>query len=703
MLVIKPEDSVAVTNVQPSAMTADASKMAKLYFMISSTLYTDKFMSIIRELCSNARDSHAEAGKLDTPFTIIAPTLLDPRLIIGDVGTGIDYPKAKKTILMFLGSTKDEDDEERGFMADDAIGGWGIGAKSPRAYTSTYQVIMRLDGIETAVQVFDQKGMPQEVAMYTEKTSKPNGLEFIVPIKPADVPEWRRKVVEYMKFTNYSVEAFMGDGEVIRPEKPFGTVKYDDFTVEIYGTPDRYSKGHSEKPPILLYGGMRYEIPSSFNLKGQLDEIAKLLSFGLEIRINVTKPNAVKFGLSREHLELETQTLNLVTYAVKILHDDMKKAVNKEWEQSFSTRTFRRYSEVLKYSAEVQAAVEAGKASLYGRYCRAFSTSALWSPMQGMYRSAWSRGIYRKLTNHSPTFVLPLDSYHITPEVIVMYSDKTPTNNDWASTLANYSGSYGIRFPGKTLDSEVVTKWFNSLSEFEGTDLRLVYVESSCSKNRAGRGSGSNAGSVFATCAETGERVKIVPDMNFIMVPSLRHKALYSLMKQGTKNHYFVPTKAFEKRIDEMPGNVYEHEDFLEDEEVQTWIRRSFSGMEITKEQAQMLRAASNVLPNSSRKLPPELIEELENVRSKIMGYANYANQALLHQALYGQFKDLVTEQPVYDFTPGLKRLNAVVYTLNRYENTFALFDFPLLKTQVAAGNPEAKRLVMMMQLEQFL
>ena len=152
--------NAAVVNTASDTMGVDASKQEKLLFMLSDKLYANKFNSIIRELASNARDSHDEAGNPE-PFVITAPTPAEPSLSIEDFGMGLDYETAKRTILMFLGSTKDYDDDKTGRLASQSIGGFGIGSKSPRAYTPDYQMILRKDGVEYVVVISNnEQGLP---------------------------------------------------------------------------------------------------------------------------------------------------------------------------------------------------------------------------------------------------------------------------------------------------------------------------------------------------------------------------------------------------------------------------------------------------------------------------------------------------------------------------------------------------------------
>ena len=61
---------------------------AKAFSILSSGLYANKIRAIIRELSCNAVDSHAAAGKSDTPFDVHLPNTLEPWFSIRDYGPG---------------------------------------------------------------------------------------------------------------------------------------------------------------------------------------------------------------------------------------------------------------------------------------------------------------------------------------------------------------------------------------------------------------------------------------------------------------------------------------------------------------------------------------------------------------------------------------------------------------------------------------
>ena len=57
---------------------------AKMFRILINGLYSDKPRAIVRELCANARDSHAQAGILDRPFKLQLPTRWDETFAVRD-------------------------------------------------------------------------------------------------------------------------------------------------------------------------------------------------------------------------------------------------------------------------------------------------------------------------------------------------------------------------------------------------------------------------------------------------------------------------------------------------------------------------------------------------------------------------------------------------------------------------------------------
>ena len=58
MKIERTTNAATQINATADAMHVDVAKQQKLLYMLSDKLYANKFKSIIRELASNARDSH---------------------------------------------------------------------------------------------------------------------------------------------------------------------------------------------------------------------------------------------------------------------------------------------------------------------------------------------------------------------------------------------------------------------------------------------------------------------------------------------------------------------------------------------------------------------------------------------------------------------------------------------------------------------
>ena len=99
----------------------------KAFRALISTLYENKIQSIVREIWSNALDAHVEAGCADVPFSVTFPTMLNPVFIVRDYGVSLEHDQVMRLYTTVFESTKED--------TNDATGKFGLGSKSPFAYT----------------------------------------------------------------------------------------------------------------------------------------------------------------------------------------------------------------------------------------------------------------------------------------------------------------------------------------------------------------------------------------------------------------------------------------------------------------------------------------------------------------------------------------------------------------------------------------
>ena len=158
----------------------------KAFRTLIDGLYSNKVRAVIRELCSNAADSHIDA-KQAKPFLVTIPTTLDPTFRVRDYGTSLDHQQVMKLYTTIFESTKEETNEQTGQL--------GLGSKSPFAYTDTFTVIAYKDGLRRVYIAFlETDGVPSITHVGDEPTDEPQGLEVAFPAKRDDIRQFQREM-----------------------------------------------------------------------------------------------------------------------------------------------------------------------------------------------------------------------------------------------------------------------------------------------------------------------------------------------------------------------------------------------------------------------------------------------------------------------------------------------------------------------------
>jgi hypothetical protein len=151
---------------------------AKMFKILIAGLYSDKIRAIVRELCSNARDSHAAAGILDRPFRLQIPTRWDDAFSVRDFGVSLTHDQVMHLYTTVGKSTKHHDNV--------SVGKWGLGSKTPFAYTDSFSLIVILDGEKRIYNAFMDSGTPRIALLVREPTDEEQGVEVTFPVQPAD-------------------------------------------------------------------------------------------------------------------------------------------------------------------------------------------------------------------------------------------------------------------------------------------------------------------------------------------------------------------------------------------------------------------------------------------------------------------------------------------------------------------------------------
>jgi hypothetical protein len=169
------EDNEVLMSTTKDASTFKIAATGKAFKIMSDSLYTDKIMAVIRELSTNAYDSHIQAGKHDIPFDVHLPSRLSPTFYVHDHGVGLSHEDVMNLYTTFFESTKTDSNE--------FVGALGLGSKSPFAYTSQFTIESTFNGEVRAYTAYIMNDhTPRCIHLSTKKTDNCNGFKIIVPV-----------------------------------------------------------------------------------------------------------------------------------------------------------------------------------------------------------------------------------------------------------------------------------------------------------------------------------------------------------------------------------------------------------------------------------------------------------------------------------------------------------------------------------------
>lgn len=169
------------------------------FHALTTSLYKDRLRAPVREILSNAIDIQNRIGS-KAVIEIKLPTPLDAQFRIRDFGTGLS-----KTDMQRLYSSLFSSDKH--LTRANEVGGFGVGAKSPFAYTDAFTVESFHNGTKTIYSAFmDGNQAPQLLELYQEDTLEPNGLAVSYPVAKTDEEVLRKIVIQEVSICGHPVE-----------------------------------------------------------------------------------------------------------------------------------------------------------------------------------------------------------------------------------------------------------------------------------------------------------------------------------------------------------------------------------------------------------------------------------------------------------------------------------------------------------------
>lgn len=282
---------------------------AKAFNILSSGLYANKIRAIIRELSTNAVDSHIAANNGNTPFDVHLPTALEPWFSVRDYGQGLDHEQVVNIYTTYFESTKTASNE--------FVGCLGLGSKSPFAYTDNFTVTAIKNGRKGIYTAFiNEHGVPSIALMFEETTTEPNGVEVKFAVND------RNDFYKFEQEAKYVYTYFSLLPVVSNPTN-------FTFSKAHYETKDIIPGVHSYRNidgTFAIMGNIAYPINVP-NAETNLGDLAYLLKCKLEIHFEIGE---LDFQASREGLSYIPQTIDAIKTKLSAVRDALSVVLAKE-------------------------------------------------------------------------------------------------------------------------------------------------------------------------------------------------------------------------------------------------------------------------------------------------------------------------------------------------------------------------------------
>lgn len=282
---------------------------AKAFEVLSSNLYQNKILAVIREITCNAADAHTEAGLPLSDIEVHLPNWSEPYFMVRDYGSGLSSEDVLNLYTTYFRSTKDN--------SNALIGGFGLGSKSPFAVADQFTVTSWHGGLKTTYVCYKQDGLPRVNTTSSIPCGTETGLAVNVAAKSNDISHWANEACRF--FSWWPTLPNFGD------KAPAISTSFnsDDILVTsnrvVDGIPDWAIFKRSLGRPTVMMGLVTYALDVG-SIKGLPADVFKLIGSS-EMFLNMPV-GSLAVSPSRETLSYDpTTTATLVKKATEIARE----------------------------------------------------------------------------------------------------------------------------------------------------------------------------------------------------------------------------------------------------------------------------------------------------------------------------------------------------------------------------------------------
>jgi hypothetical protein len=379
-----------------SAFTIKASP--KAFSILTSNLYSNKPLAIIRELCCNAYDAHVASGNADKPIEINLPNSINPTLSIKDYGTGLDDDEIRNVYTTFFESTKTE--------SDDYVGQLGLGSKAPFSMFNSFNVESRKGGVKRLYTAYiNDFGVPTIAKMGEEETTEPNGVTVSMAVNSDDFSRFKRSAEYALMYFN--PKPIVSGSQYFNPYEVSHTLagknwktRTTDYDARMFGA-------------YVVQGFVPYPIDKTILTQNGLSDAGqKLIEFNIDFFLPI---GSVDVSPSREALSYDKRTIQNLIEVIEDSVEDVRVELQAKIDEFTTHNSASRYlQDVLnnRVSSNVLSSLAGwlhkdenflwNGLPLTGKYDVEFSKIELLSliVMAKRYNGKISQSGYRVMTNY---------------------------------------------------------------------------------------------------------------------------------------------------------------------------------------------------------------------------------------------------------------------------------------------------------------